>query len=242
MSSMAVRPYCGVVRFSPEVLSSSETTRGASSAMMLGALVIALNPAMIAIVATIFLQERPHPRTWFGLVLALVGLIFVVLARYGAPELRAQHLLGMMITLGAPLSIGLYTSVIRHSAPSLGAVGSTVSAITIGSIPLIFWIGPDLLVTVQTMSSSLFWSLIFLSLGCTVYGFLMWAYVLKRVEASTAGMFIYFVPLIAAIGSYLMLDEPIDLPFIGGGTLVIIGVTISTGLMGRLFRLIKTRS
>lgn len=205
----------------------------------LGALVIALNPAMIAITAIIFLRERPKPRTWFGLVLALAGLVFVVFARYGTPELRAQNILGMVITLGAPLSIGLYTSVIRSSAPKLGAVGSTVSAITAGSLPLVFWIGPDLITTVQTMSSDLFWSLLFLSMGCTVYGFVMWGYVLKRVEASTSGMFIYLVPLIAAFGSYMMLDEPLDLALLGGGTITIIGVAISTGLAGRILKQIS---
>ncbi len=202
----------------------------------LGALVIALNPAMITIVAMLFLRERPRPRTWIGLVLALAGLVFVVFARYGTPELRAQNLLGMVITLGAPLSIGLYTSVIRNTAPRLGAVGSTVSAITAGSLPLVFFIGPELMQVVSTMSSDLFWALMFLSLGCTVYGFVMWGYVLKRVEASTAAMFIYLVPLIAALGSYFMLDEPLDLPLLLGGTITVIGVAISTGLAGRIWK------
>lgn len=205
----------------------------------LGALVIALNPAMITIVAMLFLRERPRPRTWIGLVLALAGLVFVVFARYGTPELRAQNLLGMVITLGAPLSIGLYTSVIRNTAPKLGAVGATVSAITVGSLPLVFFIGPELLQVVSTMSSELFWSLMFLSLGCTVYGFVMWGYVLKRVEASTAGMFIYLVPLIAALGSYFMLDEPLDLPLLLGGTITVIGVAISTGLATRIWQTIR---
>jgi drug/metabolite transporter (DMT)-like permease len=207
----------------------------------LGALVIALNPAMIAIVAMIFLRERPRARTWYGLVIALAGLVFVVFARYGTPELRAQNLLGMVITLGAPLSIGLYTSVIRHSAPKLGAVGATVSAITAGSLPLVFWIGPDLFATVNGMSADLFWSVMFLSIGCTVYGFVMWGYVLKRLEAATAGMFIYFVPLIATFGSYLMLDEPLDFAILAGGTITVIGVAISTGLASRLMHRLRRK-
>lgn len=195
----------------------------------LAALVIALNPASIAIVASLWIGEKPSLRTWGGLLLGLAGILIVILGRHGAPEIRIQYIIGALITLGAPLSWGIYTTGIRRAAPKFGALTTTTTAITVGSIPLLFTINAPLIDTVRHASPSLIISVLFLSIGCTVYGFTAWAKVLKNMEAAKAGAFIYLVPLIAAVGSYWLLDEPIDLPLIGGGLLVLGGVGIATG-------------
>ncbi|MBS1261839.1 MAG: putative amino-acid metabolite efflux pump [Calditrichaeota bacterium] len=211
-------------------LNSGQTRLPAS----LAALVIALNPAMIAVVATVWLGERPRLRTWLGLLVALAGIVFVVFARYGTPELRVHHLVGIGITFGAPVSWGIYTSSIRRAAPKLGTVVTTMTAISLGSLPLVLMIGPELTGKLAAARPETIGAVLFLSLACTVYGFTMWGYVLKRVEAATAGAFIYLVPLIAAFAAHWLLGEPIDLPLVGGGILVLLGVALATGMLRRI--------
>lgn len=195
----------------------------------LAALVIALNPAAIAITASLWIGEKPSLRTWGGLAAGLLGILIVVLGRHGAPEIRIQYLIGVLITLGAPLSWGIYTTGIRRAAPKFGALATTTTAITIGSFPLLFTISPEMINSVRTASPELIISILFLSIGCTVYGFTAWSKVLKSMEAAKAGAFIYLVPLIAALGSHWLLDEPIDLPLIMGGLIVLGGVAVATG-------------
>lgn len=195
----------------------------------LAALVIALNPAAIAITASLWIGEKPSLRTWGGLVAGLAGILIVVLGRHGAPEIRLQYLIGVLITLGAPLSWGIYTTGIRRAAPKFGALTTTTTVIMVGSLPLLFTISPSMIDSVRHASPELILSILFLSIGCTVYGFTAWSKVLKTMEAAKAGAFIYLVPLIAALGSYWLLDEPIDLPLISGGLIVLGGVAVATG-------------
>lgn len=194
----------------------------------LAALVIGLNPAMIAIVASLWLHERPSWRNWVGIIISMCGIVLVILGRYGTPELRHHHLVGALITLAAPISWGMYNSAIRLTSARIGALRSTSFAIALGTIPSLFFLDTSLLKTTISASPDFYGSILFLAAGCTVLGFTFWAEVLKHVEASKAGMFIYLVPLIATAGSCFILKEPVDLPLIAGTAIVLGGVVFST--------------
>ncbi len=199
----------------------------------LAALVIALNPTSITLVAAASLKEFPPLRTWLGLVIGLLGISIVVIGRESAPELRWSMLLGVAITLGAPLCWGIFSTGLRHFAQRYGAAQTTATAMTLGAIPLLFTIDKELITTVMTSPRELMVAFLFLGLGCTVYGFTLWAWVLKQVPAAKAGMFIYLVPIVAAFGAWWLVDEPIDAPLIFGAAVVLIGVATATGVIGR---------
>jgi drug/metabolite transporter (DMT)-like permease len=195
----------------------------------LASIVIALNPASIAIIASYWLKEKSSKATWLGLVIGLTGILVVILGRNGTPEIQLRNLIGVGITLFAPISWGIFTTGMRLESPKYGALFATTVAITIGSIPLLFTINRDLINVVSNASSELIISSLFLTLGCTVYGFVAWSIVLKRIEAAKVGALIYFVPIVATTGSIWLLKEKIDLPLILGGIVVLLGVSIATG-------------
>lgn len=195
----------------------------------IAALVIVLNPATIAIIAALWLKEIPPMRTWAGLVVALAGVVFIVMARHGAPEIRKEYLTGIAITLLAPLSWGIFTAGLRSLTPRIGALNATTIATIIGSFPLIFTIDTELIEVVRNANPWTIGSILFLALGCTVYGFLAWGVVVKRIEAARAGAFIYLNPMVAVTASHLMLHEPLDLPLLAGAVLVLSGVAVATG-------------
>ncbi len=195
----------------------------------LAALVIALNPTSIAIFAIIALKEKPSIKTWFGLVLGLSGIMVVIFGRGMAPELRIQTIIGVIITLGAPLSWGIYSTGLRFYTPRLGSVLTTSITMSIGSIPLLFMINRPLIERIENPPLLLTVSVLFLAIGCTVFGFTGWAKVLGRIEAAKAGVFIYLVPIVAAFGSHILLHEPIDLPLVAGTLIVLTGVSVTTG-------------
>lgn len=202
----------------------------------LAALVIALNPTSIALFAELALKEEPSPRHWIGLVVSLAGVAVVILGRGGPIEFRLTNLLGVLITVGAPLSWGIYSAGLRKHTPRIGAFYTTAVSMTYGTIPVAiatpFLMGPVSLLKEVPFTVSF----LFLAIGCTVYGFSGWAGVLKRTEAAKAGLFIYFVPVIAAFGSWIILHEVLDLPFFAGTSLVLLGVAFATGRLNFLLR------
>ncbi|MBZ0265432.1 DMT family transporter [bacterium] len=217
--------------FAVEIYNISLFTGQTYLPAQMAALVIALNPASIAIVSSIVIKERPGISTWIGILISMAGIATVVLSRGETEELRIQHVIGVLITLGAPLSWGIYSTGLRHFSQGLGAINATSLSMSLGTLPLIFVaiFDSSFHTAVLTAPPKLWIAALFLAIPCTVYGFTGWAIVLKRTPAAKAGAFIYLVPLIAALGGRWMLDEPIDLAFIAGATLVIFGVWVATG-------------
>ncbi len=202
----------------------------------LAALVIAFNPASIALFAGIGLREKPSMASLFGLVMGFAGIAIVVLGRDSAPDIRVTTIQGIIITLGAPLSWGIYSAGMRHFTQKFGALTSTATSMTLGTIPLLFLITPSFISRNLQQPISLWLAVLFLSVGCTLYGFTIWAKVLQRIPAAKAGMFIYLVPITAAFGGGVLLGEPIDIWLIIGTIFVLSGVAVSTGRipMGQL--------
>jgi drug/metabolite transporter (DMT)-like permease len=58
--------------------------------------------------------------------------------------------------------------------------------------------------------------IVYLAIAGTVVPWLLWAYVLKNVAASTASAYIFSVPLIGVAMSSLLLGEHVSAPFLTG--------------------------
>lgn len=81
--------------------------------------------------------------------------------------------------------------------------------------------------TMTEAPAELWWSVAFLSVGCTVISFVIWFWALNRLPASRVGAFIYLVPLFALLQSRWLLSEPIGLTVVIGAVGVIGGVALA---------------
>ena len=70
--------------------------------------------------------------------------------------------------------------------------------------------------------------LIFQGLFSTILAHILWNRALARLEASRASVFIYIAPLTTSALSWLLLREPLGLPFVSGALLVLIGAYLTT--------------
>jgi drug/metabolite transporter (DMT)-like permease len=67
---------------------------------------------------------------------------------------------------------------------------------------------------------------IYLGVGTSIFGYFLWYYAIGKIEASKVVIFTNGQPLMTAILSMLIFGNPITLPFLIGGTLVIAGVIL----------------
>lgn len=192
------------------------------------ALVISLNPAMIALFGSLWLRERLSWRTLAGLALSLGGLAVVVLGRQDPQALQRQHLLGVLITLGAPLCWGFYSVGLRRWSATHGSFTVLALSLCLGSLPLVVLWPADLPRTLAQGGAPLLASLAFLVLACTVFGFSAWSRVLRSMPAARAGSFIYLVPLVGVLAGHWLLGEPLHSSLAIGAGLVLAGVRLST--------------
>jgi len=186
-------------------------------------LIISLNPAFTFLLSVVFLKERPTIKKAMGLAIAFLGLYDIV--HYASnQQIDFSYLRYVFITMLAPLCWAIYTIlgkplVARY--PPLMVVGG---AMMVAIIPLLFFVRSSLIAKLPTLPPSVWLSIAFLSLACTVFGFVIWFWALQRMEASRAASFVYLEPLFGVSFSKLLLNEPITPTLLIGAVLLIGGV------------------
>jgi drug/metabolite transporter (DMT)-like permease len=68
------------------------------------------------------------------------------------------------------------------------------------------------------------WAMAFLGIGCSGLAYLFWYDALDRIDATQAGVFLYFGPLVTALLAWPMLGEAISGPMLAGGAAILVGV------------------
>jgi len=186
-------------------------------------LIISLNPAFTFILSVLFLRERPTVKKAVGLAIAFLGLCVIV--RYASnQQISFSYLRYVFITMLAPLCWAIYTilgkPLVARYPPLLVVGGAMMAAV----IPLLFLVRGSLIAKLPTLPPSVWLSIAFLSLACTVFAFVIWFRALQRMEASRAAGFVYLVPLFGVSFGKLLLDEPITLVLLIGAALLVGGV------------------
>ena len=91
---------------------------------------------------------------------------------------------------------------------------------------LIPFINNSLFEEVVLMSLSGWGAVIFLGVFSTVIGYYLWYVVLEIKNASQISIYLYFIPVLSTIISYIFFGEEITWFFIIGGVFVVIGLYI----------------
>lgn len=188
----------------------------------LSALIIALQPVLVAVVARRMLGESLKLFQWLGLVFGLIGIVFVVSQKL---DFTSVHMTGLgMAVIGLlGLSFGnLYQK--RFCADmnifSGGAIQSFASCVM--CLPFAF--------AFETMQVE--WSVQFMgalgymSIGVSVGALSLLYVMIRRGEVSRVASIFYFVPVSAALVSSFLFEEKIDLPVAIGISITALGVML----------------
>jgi drug/metabolite transporter (DMT)-like permease len=184
-------------------------------------LIVGLSPILTLIASNLALKEKITAKKLGGIIAAFVGLFIVV--RWGAGEaISFNYLLGVLITFGAPFSWAIYTIVGKPMMHRQDTNLITMSAVVWGSLPLMLFLPP--LRTVASMSAKGWGALLFLSLVCTIFGFLVWSWALKKTEAARLGAIVYLIPLVTIVSGLIFIKEAPTAGLVIGGLVLIAGV------------------
>jgi len=193
-----------------------------------GALVVALNPVLIALAAWFFGQERMTPRKLAGVVIAMTGCLTVV--GNGDPLALLQGAVGTgeWLILGCALCWTAYTFIGRGATKTLSPLAATLWASLLGALLL----GITALVQGGNELAEWSWrvwaSVLFLAIGGTALAFTWFADGVKQLGAARASIFINLVPVFAVLQAAVLLNERLGLAVLTGGLLVIAGVWLTS--------------
>jgi len=189
-------------------------------------LIIATIPVLIVILAVIFLKEKITIKKLIGVIIALFGVVIISLYGSENAEIEINYIFGAIAVLIAAIMGALYTIAGKKFLERYNGLSLTLYAIILGSIGLLPFIRPSLFEEIKNMSTETWISVIFLGVFSTIIGYVIWYTALSKKTASEISVFLYAIPVVSTIISYLLLGTMITVFFIIGGLFVISGLII----------------
>lgn len=190
-------------------------------------LTLPLIPVYTFVLAACLGQERFDWVRGLGIALAACGAVLLAFSRQGAATgtltAPSSHGLGITLFFLNTLSYALYLVLVRPlfaRYPALVVV-AWVFLLSIPCVPIFAW-GEDLLPA--GASSRAIYGLVYSVLGATVLSYLLNAYALSKVPASTTASFIFFQPAIVVLAGVVLLGETLVGHTALAGALTLVGV------------------
>ena len=190
---------------------------------------IGLIPIWSALLAALFLGERLTAKKSLGFALGFAGALLVVTrGRMDASLLGLPSTRGDLLVLVSTVNWAVYTILGRRILPRLGGARvATAGALVTGAAflaPVFFLTGGT--ETFAHLSPTAWMSLLFLGIGCSGVGYLLWYGALEHLEAGQVAVFLYFEPLVTLVAAAWWLGEPIGAITVLGGLVVLMGVSL----------------
>lgn len=174
--------------------------------------IISQSPIITAIIAIFFLNERLTFLRMLGLIISVIGMLFITLGKEG----HLSWHIDMTYMLIATLAGSFYTILQKPFLKKYHAMQATAYVIWGGTLFLSFYL-PILPNELKHASWSALAAMLYLGLFPGVVGYLAWTYALIEIPASRATTFLYFMPVIASGLGWMFLGEvPVLLSLLGG--------------------------
>jgi drug/metabolite transporter (DMT)-like permease len=192
------------------------------------ALLNAASPAILTILAAIFLKEHLAPRTLIGIGLSMFGVSVIITRGSWQVITQGQYNTGDLLLLGTLFSWGVYTIYGRRLMRQVSPLAATTYAYMAGAVFLLIasaltewdtWTPAE-----TTLASGL--AIAYQSVMGTLAHFWFYA-AIAELGPSRASVFLNLVPVMAVIIANVFLHEPITASHLIGGTIVISGILLA---------------
>jgi len=193
------------------------------------ALLISVEPVSLILLSPLFLGERLTCRELVGATLTLAGATLVVLN--GVPGLSvsiAPHWRGDLLLVLSGLAYAAYSLIGRSVLARHAALPVTTWSMLWGlaaMVPLgaLEWLGGHR----PRWSAAALIGTAYLGVVITALGYLVWNWVLERVEAPRLALFVNVQPVVGACLGIWWLGEPLTAFTVIGGALVLVGLHVA---------------
>lgn len=190
------------------------------------ALAYALSPIFILIISIYFLKEKVTLRKTLGIVAAFVGITLILFER--GLEFRSEYFIGNLVALVASLAWSIYSTYGKVFIARYGSIYSTFIAMLFGFLlylPISFL--HDDIANIYLIKPMHWLQIIYLALLTSGIAYIIWYYAIKRLPASSVGVFNNLQPVFTTILAMAFLNQSVSFIYIIGGLLIIGGVYIA---------------
>jgi drug/metabolite transporter (DMT)-like permease len=182
-----------------------------------GALVLFGSVQATMLAVALWSGERPHPLQWTGLLLAILGLVYLVSPGLAAPSLSSSALMGV-----AGISWGFYSLRGRGAQdPLTDTTNNFVRALPFAVATSLIMLG-----SFHVSTRGIVFAVLSGALASGV-GYVIWYTALRGLTATRAATVQLAVPILAAVGGVILLSEKVSLRLLLSAIMVLGGVGLA---------------
>lgn len=229
------RPHAWTLAEAPKLLALGTIGVGVNQALFTvgitltsvshAALLIPITPLLTLMLSVLFLGETLTVRKVVGMVVAFSGVLVLQLTKHAE---RGATLFGdFLIFLGILTFAGFVVFGKKVTEKHEGIVVNTFGYVGAGIVfaPATWWLSRDFDFAAVPWQG---WgSILYMALGSSIVGYLIYYWVLTHMEASRLVMFSYLQPVMTTTLAAVFLGEPVTTSLIVAGALVLLGVFIA---------------
>lgn len=188
---------------------------------------ILINSSVIFIaIMSLFLGERFTKLKAFGICLSFIGVVLIV--SNGKLEFfSSKTFIGDMLIIFDGFLWAIYTILGKSLLEKYNPEVLTAYAFALGSILLVPFAVYEGFSNPITFSTTVWISLLYLALLCSVFAYVMWYSALTAMDATRVAVFVYIVPFFTAIMAFFVLGERLGAFTVLGGILTIAGLYLT---------------
>jgi len=187
-------------------------------------------PITIVVLAAVFLGEPISRLKFFGIVIAILGVLTVMGWQTLMTLELTSHLVGDLLVMASIVMWGIFTVFGKKITDEMGAMPVIAGVTIIGAI----WMLPVGWVESRNLGFSLLsipinaWlALVFLGAGCCFLATLLYFIALEQSESQKVGAYLYTIPPMTAVVAAFYLGEQLAMTFCAGSALVFFGVFLT---------------
>lgn len=190
------------------------------------ALIVALGPVVVLVLACLMRMERLTAAKAVGMLIAFCG---VAALSIGKPsDASGASGVGDLLMLAGRVAFAYYTILLKKGASRYDTLTLSLMTFGLGALMLAPFSVPSILKTRWRAVTPEAWAgLAFMIIFASVVAYLLFAYVLTVMTASQAAAYIYLSPVIAIGLGVWLLSEIITWKVLVGGGMILLGLFLT---------------
>lgn len=199
-----------------------------TSAINLALIGTTSSPIFSVILARIFLNEKIGLMKIIGMILCVIGIIFLICRG------SIENLLSLTFTKGdawvllGAITFAVYNILVKKKPKTITALSFLAVTFVLGTIIMIpFFLWESAKTSSISWDNRLVGSIIYLGLGASVICFLIWNFSISVLGAGRAALFGNLIPIFTSLGAVLLLNEQFTMLHVISMLLVFTGILIA---------------
>ncbi len=195
------------------------------------AIINAFNPLITGLAAAVLLGEKLTRRNYFGVALAVIGVVFLLVKGEWSRLVALRVNTGDGLMLLAVLCWTVYVIVIRVKSQRFSSLSLTVYSAAAGvALLLVLTWGRGVVAELACLSARVGWSLLYMGAAASGVGYLLFNVSVRLLGPTRTASVVYsLVPVFAAVLGWIVFNERITLPMGISVALILSGLRLGLG-------------